>query len=88
LQGGCEGGLFDRARAYNEDIHQSPGALLPVRAGRHVGDADQSPKQIDWIEVLAYVAALDRALHQCTNRFIDLSVRSFEHLLWISDQNI
>jgi AcrR family transcriptional regulator len=37
---------------------------MPVRAGRHVGDANKSPK-----EILAYVAALDRALHQGANRF-------------------
>src|ERR1035441_6276882 len=81
-------GSLDRPRTKHEDVHKSPGALLPVRAGRHVGDADKSPKEIDWIEVLAYVAALHRALHQGTNRFPDLSVGSFEHLRGTSDERI
>jgi hypothetical protein len=55
--------LFDWARTAYEDIHESPRALLPVGAGGHVGDANQGPKQIDWVEVLSYVAVLDRALH-------------------------
>jgi len=37
-------GLFEWPRAGDEDIYQSPGALLPVGAGRHVGDADKNPK--------------------------------------------
>jgi hypothetical protein len=36
--------LFDWSRTSDEDIHESPGTLLPVRTGRHVGDADQCPK--------------------------------------------
>ena len=35
---------FDCPRTSNEDIYESPGALLPVRAGRHVGHANQGPK--------------------------------------------
>ena len=34
-------GLFDWARTGNEDVHESPGALLPVGTGGHVGDANQ-----------------------------------------------
>src|ERR1700730_16625841 len=30
--------LLDRPRIADEDLHQSPGASPPVRAGRHVGD--------------------------------------------------
>jgi hypothetical protein len=45
------------------DIDESPRALLPVRAGRHVGDADKSPNEIHRIKILPYVAALDRAFH-------------------------
>jgi hypothetical protein len=36
--------LLDGPRTGDEDLHESPGALRPVRAGRHVGDADKSPK--------------------------------------------
>ncbi len=36
--------LFDWPRTSDEDIHQSPGALLPLRTGRNMGDADQRPK--------------------------------------------
>ena len=37
-------GLFDWARTRDEDVHESSRALLPVRAGRYVRDADQRPK--------------------------------------------
>jgi hypothetical protein len=37
-------GLFDWPRAGDEDIHQSPGALLPVRTGCHIGDAYEGPE--------------------------------------------
>ena len=56
-------------RTGDEDIHRPPRALLPFRAGRHVGDADESPKEVNRVEVLAYVAVLDRARHRCTNSF-------------------
>jgi hypothetical protein len=36
--------LFDWARTGDEDIDEPLRALLPVRAGRHVGDADKRPK--------------------------------------------
>jgi hypothetical protein len=80
--------LSDRARTDDEDIYESLCALLPVRAGRHVGDADKSPKEIHGVEVPAYIAALDRTLHQGMNRCMDLSVGSCEHFLGISDQSI
>src|SRR5882724_5227956 len=64
--------LLGRPRTCDEDIHQSLGTLLPVRGGRHAGDADKSPKQIEWVEVLTYVPALDCALHQSINRSLDL----------------
>jgi len=35
-------GLFDRPRTGDEDIHQSPRALLPIRTGRDIRHADQS----------------------------------------------
>jgi hypothetical protein len=37
-------GLFDWPRTRDEDIHEPPGALLPIRAGGHVSDADKSLK--------------------------------------------
>jgi hypothetical protein len=80
--------LRDRARTCDQNIDESFCALLPVRAGCYVGDADKSPKEIHWVEVLAYIAALDRTLHQGTNRFMGLSVGSCEHFLGISDQSI
>ena len=64
--------------AQDENLHQSTRASLPVGAGRHVGDADESPKKIDRIEVLAYIAALDCPLHERANRFPDLAVRRFD----------
>lgn len=79
---------FQWPRTQNEYLHQSARALLPVRAGRHISDADESSKEIDGIEVLSYVAALDRPLHECTNRLPDLAVGRFKHLFRIADQRV
>ena len=65
--------LLDWPRTRDEDIHKSPGAFLPVRAGRYVRDADQRAKQIEWLQISAYVSALDCALHQRINRSLNLS---------------
>ena len=72
--------LPGRTRTGDEDIHQSPGALLPIRAGRHVGHADKSPKQIERVEVLADVAAPYRARYQRIDRSLDLCPRAFIQL--------
>ena len=69
-----------RPRTGNEDIHQSPGALLPIWAGRHVGHADKSPKQIERVEVLSDVATVDRTLYQRIDRSLDLCPRTFIQL--------
>ena len=42
-----------------------------------MGDADQRPKQIEWVEISTYVAALDRALYQRINRSLDLAAGTF-----------
>src|SRR5580700_9381962 len=81
-------GLFGWAGTGDEDVDEPFGALLPVRAGGHVGDADQRPQQVDRIEVLADIAALNRALHQCANRFPDPGVGSLEYFLWIAQQRV
>jgi hypothetical protein len=65
--------LFGGSRTSDEDIHESPGALLPVRTRRHVGDADKGPKQIERVEISPDVAVLNRALHQRINRSLNLS---------------
>src|SRR5215469_7588504 len=75
-------------RASDKDIYESPGALLPVRARRHVSDADESPKKINWIQVLPYVAALDRPPHKSANRFPYLAVGRFEYLFRVANQRI
>ena len=80
--------LPDGSGTGDEDIDESSGALLPVRAGGDIGDADQRPQQVDRIEVLTDVAALDRALHQRANRFPDPGIGSLEHLLGISQQRV
>src|SRR5215831_13406279 len=43
----------------DQNIHESPGALLPLRAGGDTGDANESSQQVDRIEVLADVAVFD-----------------------------
>ena len=75
--GGQISSLFRWPRAGDEDIHQSPGALLPVRAGRHIGDPDKSPKEIEGVKVSANLAVLDSALHEGVNRPRDLSSGTF-----------
>ena len=65
--------LFDWPRTSDEDVHESPGALPPVRTGRHVGDADQRSKQIEWLQISTDVAALDSPLHQRINRSLNLT---------------
>ena len=77
-----------RPRTSYQDVHKSPRVLVPFRIGRHAGDADKSPQQIDRIQVLAYVAALHRALHQGPNRFPDLCVGSFEQLRGTSGERM
>ena len=57
-----------RPRTGNEDIHQPLGALLPVGTRSHVGHSDKCPKQIEWLDIFAYVAALGCALHQRLQR--------------------
>jgi len=82
---GSAPGLLDRPRTGDEDIDQSPRALLPVRAGRNIGNADQSAKEIDRVKVFTYVAAFDGAFRQRAHPFFpNLCVRSFEHPLGIS----
>ena len=38
-----------------------------------MGDADQCPEQIEWLQIFTNVAALDCALHQRINRSLDLT---------------
>jgi hypothetical protein len=81
-------GLFGGTRTGYQNIHEPPGALLPVRAGRRVSDTDKSLKQIDCVEIFAQVATLDAVLHECTNRSMDLSVGSFDHFRMAPDRRI
>jgi hypothetical protein len=78
------GSLFGWAGADGEDVGEPSGALLPVRAGGHVGDADQRPQQVDRIEVLTDVTAFYRALDERANRIPNAGVGSLEYLLRIS----
>jgi hypothetical protein len=69
---------YPSLRSRNEDVDQSLGALLPIRTGCYVGDANKRSKQIDCIKVFPYVAAFDGAFDQSPNSIPDLGVRSFE----------
>jgi hypothetical protein len=80
--------LLHRPCTGNQDIHQPPCVLLPVGAGRDVGDANDSPKEIHWVKILAYVAALDRALHERANCFMNLWIGPFEHLLGVANKRV
>ena len=61
-------GLFHWSRTRDKDIHQPPGALLPVRAARYIRDADKRAKQVEWLEISTNVSTLNGALHQRINR--------------------
>src|ERR1700722_19795428 len=79
---------FQWPRTQDQDLHQSARALLPVGAGRDIGNTDKGAKKIDRVKVLAYVAALGRALHECANGLMDRGVGRLEHLLGVADERI
>jgi hypothetical protein len=64
----CVWRLVDCPRTRDEDVHESSGALQPVKTGCHVEDADKSAEQLEWLEISTNVVALDCALHQRINR--------------------
>src|SRR3981189_3105309 len=55
----CAFALLYRTRAQNENVNKSLSALCPVRSGRDVGNADQSPEQIEWIKVRTDIPIFD-----------------------------
>ncbi len=69
-------GLFDPSRTCNENVNKSPGALLPIAAGAHIGDADHGPKQIGGVNISSQIAALFRALHQLIDGSLDSAART------------
>jgi hypothetical protein len=79
---------FSWPRTSDEDIYQSPGALLPVRTGRYVGHADERPKQIEWVEIASYITGLDGVLCQRVNRSLDLTAGTFIQLRGASNQRV
>ena len=81
-------GLFDWARTGNEDVHESPGALLPVRTGRHMGNADQRAEQIERLQISTNVAGPDGALYQRINRSLDLTAGTFIELRGATDERV
>src|SRR5690349_21358038 len=79
---------FAEPRTGDENIHQPSGALLPIGTRRHVGYSDQCPKQIEWLDIFANIAAFDCALHQRLDRSLDLSAGIFIELRSASDESI
>ena len=55
--------LSDWPRTPDEDVHESPGALLPVRTGGHTGDVDRRAAQIERLQISTPVTTLGCALH-------------------------
>ena len=53
-----------------------------------MGHADERPKQIEWVEISAYIAALDRALYQRVNRSLDQTAGTFIQLRGASHHRI
>src|SRR5215467_5123858 len=52
----------------DEYIHEPSGALGPIRTRGNVGNTDQSPEQIEGLQIRPDVAVRDRPLHQRINR--------------------
>jgi hypothetical protein len=50
--------LFNRSQTHYEYLYESPGALLPITAGAHVGDADHRPQQIGGVNISSQIAVL------------------------------
>jgi hypothetical protein len=71
---------FGWAGTDDEDVHQSFGALLPVRACGDEGYADERPQKIVGVEIAAEIAAVDGALGQQFNGFADLTAGTFKEL--------
>ena len=65
-----------RPRAYDEDIYQSSGALLPIAAGAHIRDSYHRPKQIGGVDISSHIAARFRALHQIIDCSLDQAARA------------
>lgn len=78
---------FSRGRtagAGDEDLHQPPGALLPVGVGRDMGDSDQGAQQVEGIDVAANVTVFDGALYQRCMRCLHLAAGTLKQLGRIS----
>jgi hypothetical protein len=43
--------LSSRARTDHQDLYEWSSTLRPVWNERHVGDADKSPQQIEWVKI-------------------------------------
>ena len=56
--------LFDRPRTGDENLHQPPGALLPVRVGRQVGDADQRAAMLKLYTIYSPPNHPDETVHK------------------------
>ena len=63
--------LPDGSSARNQDIHESPGALLPIMAGAHMGDADKRTKQVRGVQIFSQIAVLFCAFYQFIDRSLD-----------------
>jgi hypothetical protein len=68
-------GLSGWTRAGDKDLHQSPGARLPVVAESHMGGSDECSKQVGGLKILANIAAPFRTPHQVIDRSLDQAAR-------------
>src|ERR1700722_16968045 len=75
--GAARRGLFERACACDEDVYQSPGALLTFGTGAHMENTDHRAKQIKGLKVSSHIPALFRTLHQLIDRSLDQAARTF-----------
>src|SRR5580700_3352773 len=72
----------------DQDIHKASGAVLPLGASRDVRDADKRAKEVEGLEILAYLAAFDSALYQRLDGSPDLRARRFVQPRWTTDNAI
>ena len=75
--GAAKPGLFSWTGACDENVYQPSGALLPIMAGAHMGDANHRSKQVGGVQIASHVAAPLRAFHQLLHRSLYQAARVF-----------
>ena len=81
-------GLSDRPLKPHEQRPPVLRALLPVRSGRHTRYPDQGAKQVEGLQIFAYVATFDRAFYQRADSSLNLRARTLIQLGGTADNRM